>query len=143
MSRRHSAKHKLERARALRRHPTGAEARAWQILRGRRTLGLKFRRQHVIDGFVVDFYCLDLRVALEIDGEVHDRRETVEYDAARTDWLKARAIRVVRIRNDQVNQQHLHILLNDLLGSPSPHSRRGGQGVRPPPFRIHGEGVTG
>jgi very-short-patch-repair endonuclease len=84
-------------------------------------LGLKFRRQHVIDGFVVDFYCAELRVALEIDGAVHDRREVVEYDAARTEWLKGRAIRVVRIRNDQVNQQQLHILLRDLVSSPSPH----------------------
>jgi len=56
-------------------------------------LVLKYRRQHVIDGFVVDFYCAELRVALEIDGAVHDRREVVEYDAA----------------------------LKDLLGSPSPH----------------------
>lgn len=58
---------KLERARQLRWRQTPAERRAWQLLRNRRLLGLKFRRQHRIRGFIVDFYCHELQLVLEID----------------------------------------------------------------------------
>jgi very-short-patch-repair endonuclease len=59
---------KLRRAQELRRRATAAEERAWRVLRNRRLHGLKFRRQHVIGGFVVDFYCAARRLVLEIDG---------------------------------------------------------------------------
>ena len=59
---------KLARARSFRPQPTPEEATAWSLLRGRRLLGLKFRRQQVIAGFIVDFYCASRRLALELDG---------------------------------------------------------------------------
>src|ERR1700679_3510922 len=73
---------KLALARRFRREPTPAEAAAWQLLRGRRILGLKFRRQHVIAGFIVDFYCASLRLVLELDGGIHDHPVQAENDAS-------------------------------------------------------------
>ncbi len=57
-----------ERARQMRREDTRAESAAWELLRDRRTLGLKFRRQVPIDRYIVDFYCPEIRVIIEIDG---------------------------------------------------------------------------
>src|SRR2546429_1333454 len=81
---------KLRRARELRRELTIAERKVWQMLRNRRMLGLKFRRQHVIAGFIVDFYCAELRLVLEIDGSGHSGGAQSDYDAARTANLEAR-----------------------------------------------------
>jgi len=55
-------------ARSLRKNQTPAEMKVWKLLRNRRFLGLKFRRQHVVEGFVVDFYCPECKIAIEIDG---------------------------------------------------------------------------
>lgn len=86
----------------------------WSLLRNRRMLGLKFRRQHVIAGFVVDFYCAELRLILEIDGGVHNRPEQAAYDAARAAHLEARGFRVVRIGNAEVSAGTVRRLLQDL-----------------------------
>jgi very-short-patch-repair endonuclease len=102
---------KLELAKRFRQTPTIAEARAWELLRGRRLLGLKFRRQQVIAGFVVDFYCASLRLVLELDGGVHDDRDRRERDQTRTQVFKRRSLRVLRISNDDVHEQGLRDLL--------------------------------
>ncbi len=102
---------KLALARRFRRESTPAEAVAWQLLRGRAILGLKFRRQQVIAGFVVDFYCASLRLVLELDGGVHDDPRQAEYDILRTQILSTLAIDVVRVRNDQISEPILHELL--------------------------------
>ena len=113
---------KLQRARELRQDLTLPERRAWDLLRGRRMLGLKFRRQHVIVGFIVDFYCSELRVVLELDGPGHDGVAQSEYDAARTAQLEARGLRVIRIANRDVSKDRLGRLLQGLARrSPSPH----------------------
>ena len=59
-------------ARQLRKQRTPAERYAWSLLRNRRMLGLKFRRQQVVHGFIVDFYCIAERIILELEGDVHD-----------------------------------------------------------------------
>jgi len=64
------------------------ERKAWEILRDRRVLGFKFRRQHIIHGFIVDFYCHELKLILEIDGKGHASAERIQYDAARTQRLE-------------------------------------------------------
>ena len=100
----------------------------WRLLRNRRMLGLKFKRQKVIAGLIVDFYCAELRLVLELDGSVHDDGDRVAYDAARTAHLEARGLRVVRLRNDAVSERTLRELLSNLVHrSPSP---RMGEGVR-------------
>ena len=63
-------------------------------------MGLKFRRQQVIAGFIVDFYCASRRLALELDGAPHDHPDHAEHDARRTQALQKRAIHVLRLRND-------------------------------------------
>ncbi len=62
-------------ARNLRYEATPEEYKVWNVLRNRKFLNCKFRRQHVIDGFVVDFYCKELRLAIEVDGKIHDRQK--------------------------------------------------------------------
>jgi very-short-patch-repair endonuclease len=102
---------KLLLAKYMRRVPTAAEAVAWEILRGRQVLGLKFRRQQIIAGFVVDFYCASARLALELDGGVHEDLDQREYDEERRAILARYAVRVVRIPNHAVDEQVLRDLL--------------------------------
>ncbi len=126
---------KLERARALRQSPTPAAQRAWELLRGRKMLGLKFRREQVIEGFIADFYCPALGLVVEVDGSVHDDPEQAEYDTARSACFAALGLRVARIRNQDVSQSNLEALLRPLLtpstpaaappNSPSPFMERG------------------
>ena len=87
-------------ARLLRRSEAPAERMLWRVLRNRSVNGLRFRRQHPLDGFVLDFYCPDARLCVELDGAVHDAQE--ERDAARTAYLAARRITVIRFRNEEV-----------------------------------------
>ena len=91
-------------ARRLRREQTPAEASAWEILRDRRCLGLKFRRQVVVYGFVMDFYCAELRLGIELVGGIHDHAEVAEYDQARAAHLKRYGIRVLVIANEDVSR---------------------------------------
>src|SRR5881628_1512953 len=78
--RRLSAAERFARARELRHNPTPAERHAWTLLRNRGILGLKFRRQHVLHGFIVDFYCASERVVIELEGSVHDGAARQSYD---------------------------------------------------------------
>ena len=96
-------------ARQLRRKMTQQEIILWARLRGRRLAGLGFRRQHVIEGFVVDFYCHAARVVVEVDGPVHDQQ--LDYDAERDAILTACDLLVLRVGN--ANVQHD---LEDVLG---------------------------
>src|SRR2546428_14061257 len=70
--RRLSAAERFARARELRDNPTPAERHAWTLLRNRRILSLRFRRQHVLHGFIVDFHCSSERIVIELEGGVHD-----------------------------------------------------------------------
>ncbi len=94
---------KIEMARRLRREATVAERLAWRILRKNAVRGHYFRRQQVIEGFVVDFFSAGLRLVIELDGAVHDDPDQAAYDRARDELLRTRGLRVVRLRNDEVN----------------------------------------
>ncbi len=111
---------KLERARALRKAPTPAAQQAWELLRGRKMLGLKFRREQVIEGFIADFYCPALGLVVEVDGSVHDDPEQAEYDIARSACFAAHGIRVARIRNEDVSLPNLEALLLPFLHPQKP-----------------------
>ena len=99
---------KLEAARAMRKAPTGGEAVLWTYLRGRRLEGWSFRRQHVVAGYIVDFYCAELRLAIEVDGAVHDTR--CEEDQKRDSDLGALGLGVLRVRDADVRTQTTHVL---------------------------------
>jgi len=105
-------------ARRLRRATTPAERYAWSLLRNRGLLGLKFRRQHILHGFIVDFYCPAERLVLELEGAPHDRGDQQAYDGARTEVLEAAGYRVVRTRNRDVARERLGALVREALGRP-------------------------
>lgn len=86
---------------------TPAEVEAWEILRGRRLLGLKFRRQQPIGPYIVDFFCPERGVVVEIDGAVHDGVEAEATDVERDAYLQARSLTVVRVRNSSVSRDTL------------------------------------
>jgi putative DNA methylase len=92
----------LQAARDLRKTMTDAEQLLWQCLRGKQLDGFKFRRQHPIDRFVLDFYCPAARLAVELDGSQHNTEQGRAADAERTAWLNARGIRVLRFWNSEV-----------------------------------------
>ena len=90
----------------LRNNMTPAEVALWKLLRERQVCGLKFRRQFGAGPYVLDFYCPELRLAIELDGAVHDSAEAVVYDQDRTEYLMREfSIRVMRFRNEQVFEE--------------------------------------
>ncbi|MBI5294455.1 MAG: DUF559 domain-containing protein [Chloroflexi bacterium] len=92
-------KEKLQRARELRRDMTPTEKILWQELRGNK-LGVHFRRQQVIAGFIVDFYCHKAALVIEVDGDIHDLQQ--EEDARREKVLREMGLSIVRFRNEEV-----------------------------------------
>jgi len=88
-----------DRARRLRREDTLAEQVAWGFLRNRRTLGLKFRRQVPIDRYIVDFYCHEIRVIVELDGVVHDAEAQMRIDEERDTRLRELGFQILRVPN--------------------------------------------
>ena len=94
-------KEKLQRAKELRRDMTPAEKILWQELRENK-LGVHFRRQQIIAGFIVDFYCHKAGLVIEVDGDVHDLQK--EEDARREKVLREMGLRVVRFRNEEVEK---------------------------------------
>jgi very-short-patch-repair endonuclease len=94
------------RARELRRAPTEAEAVLWNALRGWELA--KFRRQHAVDRFILDFYCPAKKLCVEVDGAIHDEQQ--ERDELRTAFLEARGIRVIRFCNEEVLAQTRTVL---------------------------------
>ncbi len=95
----------LNNARKLRQSATDAEKLMWQLLRGRQINNAKFRRQHPIGQYVLDFYCHDLKLAIELDGSQHNETEQKRYDDKRTDCLEQQGIRILRFWNNQVLQE--------------------------------------
>ncbi|MBD2301137.1 endonuclease domain-containing protein [Nostoc sp. FACHB-190] len=90
-------------ARQMRCEPTPAEKRLWEKLRHKQLLGFKFRRQQTIDRFIVDFYCSEARLVVEVDGEIHDYTQ-VE-DTIRQEFLESLELQVVRFRNEDVMER--------------------------------------
>ncbi|PDW03742.1 endonuclease domain-containing protein [Candidatus Viridilinea mediisalina] len=93
---------KQMRARQLRHDQTESEALLWEQLRGRRLDGWKFRRQHPVDRFIVDFYCAEQRLVIEVDGSIHTQAEQAAYDVERSLLLQAAGYRLLRFSNEQV-----------------------------------------
>ena len=92
----------LKLLRELRKSQTSAEGLLWELVRDRRVLGFKFRRQHQIGRYVVDFYCREAQLIIECDGGVHDRNDQWQHDRSRDLYLTQLGNRVVRFKNDQV-----------------------------------------
>ncbi len=98
----------------------------WMLLRDRRFCGFKFRRQHPVGRYIVDFFCLDAQLAVELDGGGHNESDQAEYDEVRTKELEGCGIRVIRFWNNDV-LKHTEVVLEALftvLNSPSPVAAR-------------------
>ncbi len=87
----------IERARELRQKQTPAEELFWELVRDRRFLGLKFSRQHQLGDYILDFYCAEQKLAIELDGPIHDSR--LKKDQKRDAYLTSQGVRVQRISN--------------------------------------------
>ena len=100
----------VQAARDQRRQQTPAEKKLWEALRDRRLAGLKFRRQHPFQQFILDAFCVEHQLEVEVDGEVHDDPAQAAYDAERTEFLRARGIRVLRFRNEEIESNFEAVL---------------------------------
>jgi uroporphyrinogen-III synthase len=90
------------RARQMRKEHTRAETAAWEMLRNRKTLGLKFRRQVPIDRYIVDFFCPEIRLIIEIDGGVHNQSEQAKWDEERNGRLQELGYKILHVPNEDV-----------------------------------------
>ncbi|WP_313577218.1 endonuclease domain-containing protein [Brevundimonas sp.] len=103
------------RAARMRRDLTPPEARLWTQLKGGGLEALKFRRQHPVGPYILDFYCPASRLAVEVDGATHDDPDQIAHDARRTAWLKAQEIEVLRVRATDVRDHLDGVLAVTLL----------------------------
>lgn len=95
----------LQRAPVLRREATKAEWTVWRIVRSRQLLGLKFKRQVPFGNCILDSYCEEKKLVIEIDGSQHDEERNREYDETRTRYLESCGVRVIRSWNSQINRK--------------------------------------
>ena len=86
----------------LRNNATAPEAILWRMLKGKQIEGLKFRRQFGLGSYVLDFYCPEIRLCIELDGGVHKTYEQAQYDEIRSRFLNESNIKVLRFENDVV-----------------------------------------
>ena len=120
----------VERARDLRRRLTLPEVLLWQALRGRKLGGARFRRQHPVGPYILDFYCEAARLAVEVDGDCHNDPDRMAHDARRTEWLARSGIGVHRIPAREVlgNLEEVLLAIRRRACDPPPPPLRG-----PPP----------
>ena len=116
-----------EKRRRLRRESPLAEQRLWLRLRNRQLMGYRFRRQYGIGPYVLDFYCPELKLAIEVDGDSHF--EAGEYDRERQRYIESLGIRVLRFTKREVFAR-----LDDLARGIAAFAEAGGAGPREPPL---------
>ena len=104
---------KLQRSKELRRSMTPTEKKLWNRLRQNQLDGYHFRRQQIVAGFIIDFYCNQSRVVVEIDGGIHNTRR--DYDAEREKIILAKGLKIIRITNEEVESDIDAVLERILL----------------------------
>ena len=100
----HNNKDLEQQRKTLRKNLTSAEATLWILLKGKQVEGRKFRRQHSVGYYILDFYCPAENLAIELDGEHHFTEEGMRHDEERTKYLNSLNIRVMRFENAAVLQ---------------------------------------
>lgn len=137
----------IEEARELRKKQTKAEEIFWQLVRNRKFNNLKFRRQHQIGNYIADFYCNELRLVIEFDGEVHNSPEQQKHDSKRDKFLTSSGFKVLRFKNQEILNSPESVfeeIENAILGntqkidSSSPFGRGGGEGLLEMEVMFHG-----
>lgn len=138
----------VERARELRKLQTPAEALFWEIVRDRQFLGLKFRRQHQIGDYIVDFYCHEVQLVIELDGGVHT--QTQQKDHKRDSWLQSKGFTVLRFTNTQILEDLDNVLQEisssissrGIGSSPTPAGDMGNSDYNTSSISSHGIGSS-
>ncbi len=97
----------------LRNNMTAAEIKLWNALSNKKINGFRFKNQHPISKFVVDFYCHKARLVIELDGEVHNEREQADYDIGRTYEIESFGLKLIRFTNQQV-EEHIEDVLKEI-----------------------------
>lgn len=106
----HNRPYLRQRRTNLRRRLTPAEATLWKALQGSKIDGRKFRRQHSVGNYILDFYCDSEKLAIELDGEVHQNDQAEVYDHQRRLFLNELGIKVIRFENAQVFQESEYVI---------------------------------
>jgi very-short-patch-repair endonuclease len=109
-------------AKELRKNPTEAENRIWIELKKYRKRGFIFRRQHPIDIFIADFYCHSLKLVIEVDGEIHDNENNIDYDIGRSAELEKLNVTVLRFKNIEIYTELNNVIrkINQFIFDKSP-----------------------
>ncbi|MBR3399114.1 MAG: endonuclease domain-containing protein [Prevotella sp.] len=89
---------------------TPSEKMLWKHISDKQLDGWRFRRQHGFGPYVLDFYCLVLKLCIEVDGEIHQRTDVVEKDKERTSFLESNGIKVIRFTNDEIENDISDVL---------------------------------
>jgi very-short-patch-repair endonuclease len=121
----------FENAKNSRKKPTTAEVILWEHLRNRKFLGLKFRRQCPIYNYVVDFFCYELKLAIEVDGRYHLEERQIQEDIERTKCLNSFGISVFRLNNEETSDPFtalgkIKTFIESNIKAPSPKGEGGG-----------------
>lgn len=98
-------------SRSLRKKSTPQEILLWSRIKNRNFHNLKFRRQHVIAKYIVDFICLEKKIIIELDGLQHKREKDMKYDTNRNNYLKSLGFTVLRFWNNEVNENLEGVML--------------------------------
>ena len=125
---RDTPKYIVEIARELRKQQTTTEAILWNYLKNRKLRGLKFRRQYAIGRYIADFYCIEERLAIDLDGKIHEINDRKEYDLIRQEEIESRNIVVLRFTNEEV-KNNINEVIKKICSveSPLPSS---GEGIK-------------
>ena len=128
----------VRRAKDLRRAMSLPELLLWDCLRAGRLGGHRFRRQHPVGPYVLDFFCPSARLAVEVDGSHHDLPESIRHDAKRDRWLAEHEIRVMRIAAHDILDDHgiegvVTAIAGAAGGAAIPAAYRSSVGTAPPP----------
>ena len=117
----------FERAKDLRKNMTPSEKEVWELLRNKQINGYKFRRQHPILKYILDFYCHKIKLVIEIDGGIHNTKEQIKKDKLRSNHLEEYGLTILRFSNDEVKKNidkvrhQIIIKIEELIDStPSP-----------------------
>ncbi len=106
-----ATKETVVRAKELRKTMTKTEAILWEKLRNRRLAGLKFRRQHPVEIFIVDFFCPEKMLVVEVDGGIHLTKNQREWDENRAHEIEKYGIKIIRFTNEEVENEVIKVLM--------------------------------
>lgn len=107
-------------ARVLRKDSTIQERRLWNLLKNHQFYGLKFKRQHPIGEYIVDFICKEAKIIIEVDGGQHNENENIEADKIRTKYLESKGYKVIRFWNNEV-YENIDGVIKRLEAEINPH----------------------